>query len=252
MPTHARHSMSRSKRLLAALSKHKTIVTLLSAFIVLGSFMIKDAVADRVKELSDSLKAAQSFNDKYEADKELKSQFLAIRIDISKLRPGIRDGGEEQEALDKIELKLNDASDWSYLCEDSLEELRSDELIIGRKDYYASKIKDAEKGRSEYLQRFDALSRRKKDLIDARQLHYKENQDAMLADINKLDHDGFKLALACGDLQYQGQKNLKSLSKRYELYHTICKYLAYCLFIFGWALSLASNISTSKPNKQNE
>lgn len=206
------------------LARHKTVITVLSAFVVFASFAVKEGWDEYVKELATTVGAAQSrylAEIKKEDDKDKLVWLVGIINSVGDIC-----GHRTPRSILR--------SDWQVINED----LPEDEIMLND----LSDLYDALPYYEPLYHELESVKIEEQAL--ARKAHVLERQHADSADpaVQEIADGMLTLSGDMGLLDDNVMVHAENIRSRNERYHKICTRITYCLFALGWALGLIANI----------
>jgi hypothetical protein len=200
----------------------KDVITVVSALVVLASFVIKDAWGEHLKELAEGIESAES---RFESDDRwVEEQETFSRLISQSMRPG-----------------LNPASDWWMVIYDSYSNVHLKLIYVERLSKVIS-VRELSDRRDQLKREESEVGKRIQELQTAK----KGSDDP---DVQKLALDTTKLVGKTVVLDDGISKKAEDIRRWNERYHTMFTWISYLLFAFGWILSLASNLAGVESKK---
>jgi hypothetical protein len=220
------------QRCLYSLGRHKNAVTIISAFLVFISFIVKDSWDEHLKDLATSIENARKDIDRDDEHSLMLTILRAVYIDSTALEAKLIEG--KSDTKDSIKVSNIRANDY-----DSQNSVIRNVEIAGRVSKFLP-------DRQEYEKQFKEINLANASLggdmskFEAKKIEFGAEQRKVL------DERISKLVSRADRLRGKALLEADSLHDWNERYHKICVRLTYLLFAVGWALGLVSNLAGVK------
>lgn len=223
--------------LTAFLGKHNKVVTVLSAFIVFWSFIIKDAWDEHLKELAGTVAAAR---DRARDSENFDYTLDYLRATLEQLDLLKRKLVDNENVKEKTSAQLevgfvNQVEDAIFA---DLDEVDSLAKVLPHPDHYLGEVKRLRDLHGKYgleLTRLDTLANLNKERTPA--------EEQQLVAIGK---QSSQILSSADRLRMQAIHEAEAVRDWNERYHAICRRISYWLFACGWPLGLLSNLAGAK------
>jgi len=225
------------KQWLIFLGKHKNIITITSSFIVLLSFVVKEGWDEHLKDLIQSIEAAQAKEER----EGTRRHMLFLLNEVDQHLEEIREKVVFEKPIDKEEeivgeyirvmAENNQSVDNALALATELAEK------LPKRRYYATKI--------ELLRdQNNVLNRSFKEWESTT-----STDDTVVGEVQALQKRWLKLSDDSIRVLQEAVNDAWDVRNWNERYHRICSYVTYALFLLGWALGLLSNFAGLQTNK---